>query len=312
MILEIPALLSELVPGLVDGARLSVACVRTTQPKFLVFTGDANRPACVVQFGLQRELERTQSILSVLHKALPDMVAAPLACAAWRGDLYVQIQAGLPGMPWFRLADRVRSAQAWKSLGQRALAALRQFQDAVRGVPEWTGTLRPGLELRRQALVCEGLGIGLSVRAREVIDAAAELLDDLGERPHFWQHGDYCLNNLLVSRSGLAIIDFEEFGGTSMPWHDEIGLTLSLNDLSPQGARPVVKAFESVPLPDHAGWPRPSDPDLFRGFVLYHLLWRINQAAGRPTRARARAALVEVLEQLAAEPKASRFARAGC
>ena len=312
MIFEIPALVSELVPGLFRESRVSIACVRTTQPKYLVFGADADRPACVVQFGPRDEMERTQRILSVLHAALPDMVAAPLACTAWRDDLYVQIQSGLPGMPWFRLGDRVRSARAWESLGQRAMAALRLFQDAVRGVPEWTGRLRPGAELRRQAAACAGHGLRLSTRAREGIDEAAEILDDLGERRHFWQHGDYCLNNLLISRSGLAIIDFDEFGGTLMPWHDEIGLSLSLNMLSPQGARPMAEALQSVPMPQHADWPRLSDPHVSRGFVLHHLLWRINQAAGRPTRARARASLVGALERFAAGRGALPPARVGC
>ncbi len=312
MILEIPDLVRKLVPGHLDASPVSVASVRTTRPKYLVFGRGADRPSCVVQFGPAEAMEREHHVLSLLHPVLPDLVAAPLACAAWHGDLWVQVQSGLPGLPWFRLADRVRSARAWSSLGRRALETLERFHEAVRGVPEWTGTVRPGPELRRQAMACQRNDTALSARARDCIDRAAEALDELGPRDHFWQHGDYCLNNVLVSRSGLAIVDFEEFGGTAMPWHDEIGLALSLNDLSPHGTLPLAKALTALPMPRYAGWPRPTDPKLFRGFVLHHLLWRMNQAADRPTRVRMRAALAQAIEQIAAVPAARQYTRAGC
>ncbi|HMB04977.1 MAG TPA: hypothetical protein VKP69_14710, partial [Isosphaeraceae bacterium] len=60
MILEIPGVVSELVPGLLDGGEVSVAYVRTTQPKYLVFGLDPSRPACVVQFGPGDEMERVR------------------------------------------------------------------------------------------------------------------------------------------------------------------------------------------------------------------------------------------------------------
>jgi len=310
VILEIADLVSELVPGLLDGGVVSVACVRTTRPKYLVFGVDGDRPICVVQFGPADAMEREHHALSRLHRVLPDLVARPLALSAWSGSLSVQVQSGLSGMPWFRLAGRIRSARAWGALGQRAGTALVRFHGAVHGVPEWTGTVQPGEELRRQAAACQSHGTRLSTRARDSIDAAVELLDDLGARQHFWQHGDYCLNNLLVSRSGLAIIDFEEFGGTSMPWHDEIGLALSLNDLSPRGSRPLAEALDAVLMREHAGWPAPADREVFRGFVLHHLLWRINQAAGRPTRAPMRVGLAKVIEQLVTGSVAARLAPA--
>jgi hypothetical protein len=311
VILDIPELLSELVPGLLDGGPVSVACVRATRPKYLVFGEDTDRPTCVVQFGPLEALEREHHVLSRLHPILPDLVAAPLALSAWSGSLFVQVQSGLPGSPWFRLADRVRSARAWKSLGLRALAALERLHEAVRVVPEWVGTIQPGEELRRQAAACRSNGPRLSAQVCNTIDAAVDLLDDLGARPHFWQHGDYCLNNLLVSRSRLAIIDFEEFGGTSMPWHDQIGLALSLDDLSPRGSWPLAAPLDTVAMPEYAGWPQPTDRDFFQGFVLHHLLWRINQAAGRPTRAPIQVALAKAVEQVTTGPAASRLVRVG-
>jgi hypothetical protein len=312
VIFEIPDLINELVPGLVDGCHVSVACVRTTRPKYLVFGAATDRPACVVQFGPTDAMEREHHVLTSLHPVVPELVAAPLACAVWRGAFSAQVQSGLPGVPWFRLTDRIRSAQAWGSLGQRAQTALACFHEAVRRVPEWNGTVQAGEELRRQTMLCELNGIHLSGQTHESIDATAELLDSLGRRRHFHQHGDYCINNLLVSRFGIAVIDFEEFGGTMMPWHDEIGLALSLNELSPQGARPLSEAVCAVPMPEYVEWPKPTESDVFRGFILHHLLWRINQCIDRPTRMPMRSSLARAVEQFAGERGNSRLTPARC
>ncbi len=45
--------------------------------------------------------------------------------------------------------------------------------------------------------------------------------------PAVWQHGDFSLNNLMVSPDSMAVIDFEEFGLTRMPLHDAFGLAFS-------------------------------------------------------------------------------------
>lgn len=297
MILHIPEILARLLPGLRDRGPLSIACVRTTRPKYLVFGARGDHPTCVAQFGPGDEMEWVHSVLTRLRRELPDLVARPLACAAWQGDTWVQIQSGLPGMPWFRLVEKTRSRREWASLGKRARAALERFHGAVRRVPSWSVPVHPGEQLRQQARSCVEHGIPLSGLAHEFIAEAGTHLDDLGERPHFWQHGDFCLNNLLVQPSELAIIDFEEFGATAMPYHDEIGLALSLNDFATGGRRLLPEDFGG--LPELAGWPAARDADYFLGFLLHHLLWRINQSVTRPTRARIREVLVATVEQLA-------------
>jgi hypothetical protein len=295
VILEIPGLVSELIPGHFDERTISVACVRTTQPKYLVFGPDAGRPTWVVQFGSRDELERIHGILSRLHRMLPDVVAEPLLCAPWRDGKYVQIQSGLAGMPWFRLAARFHSRDEWVPLRGRALETLASLHSAVREVPEWSGSIRPGEELRRQLAACQGQGVTFSPQVVDRVGISSERLDGLGEIPCHWQHGDYCLNNILISRSGLAIIDFEEFGQTSMPWHDQIGLALSVHDLGP-GVKNSELLREDLGscLRTGSGWPLA--PDHLPGFFLHHVLWRINQCRDRPTRARARAALVALVE----------------
>src|SRR5207237_1152587 len=125
-------------------------------------------------------------------------------------------------------------------------------------------------ELRAQAALCTKRGVPFSARARDCLNASAECLEGLGEVPGFWQHGDFCLNNLLVSPSALAIIDFDEFGYTLMPLHDQIGLALSLHDLAPRGVLPLPLDGEITSSPGAGPVERSHLPGLF----LHHLLWR--------------------------------------
>jgi aminoglycoside phosphotransferase len=302
MILEVPEIVSRLLPGLFRDDPVSVACVWTTQPKYLVFGADRDRPVCVVQVGPRAETERVQAILTRLHALIPDVVAEPLACVPVAGNECVLVQSGLPGVPWFRLSNLLRSPVEWVRMGERALVTLERLHAAVREVPEWTGSTHPGKELRRQAATCRGQSVAFTPRADDYIDAAAERLDGLGEVPCHWQHGDYCLNNLLVSRSGVAVIDLDEFGLTSVPLHDRMGLALSVSDLAPGGPAPLrLRENLAACSRTGAGWLDPGEH--LPGLFLHHLLWRINRCHGRPTRARTRGHLVSVVDELAASPR---------
>jgi|GEM_PF-5045572 len=303
MIVDIPELVSRLMPGLLGNAPVSVASVWTAQPKYLVFGDDHERPACVIQVGPRLDLERLHSVLTRLHGLLPDVVAEPLFCgpAPWGGCDYVQIQTGLQATPWFRLTSLHRSSSGWARLRERALATLLRFHIAVSDVPDWFDWIHPGDELRRESTLCVAHGTSFSSRAEDCIASSADRLDRLGSIRSHWQHGDYCLNNLIISRSGIGIFDLDEFGLTCMPLHDQIGLAHSVTDLAPGGSEPgaLQTNLEAClqALPD---W---IDPSMHcGGFYLHHLLWRINRCHGKPTRERTRHFLESTLESFASSP----------
>jgi hypothetical protein len=299
VILEIPALVAELLPGLLQKGPVSVACVRTTRAKFLVFDSDSARPACVVQFGPGDELRRLHHILSRLHGKLPDAVPESLVCRPWRGSDCVHVQAGAAGTPWFRLQDRVGTQREWDRLRERVCELLSRFHAAVREFPEWSCPVRPAKELRRQAAICRERGVDFSRRAGEWVDACAESLEELGEVNGLAQHGDFCLNNLLVSESGLALIDFDEFARTFVPLHDEMGLALSFQHLAPRGGQLLPPSEDLAAVLRKC---RPDNRDLVTslpGLLLHHLLWRINQTHDWPTRAGVRRSLVAMVEECA-------------
>lgn len=302
MILEIPAIVGEVAPGLLPGGAISVACVRTTRPQYLVFGADARRPLWVVQEGPSESLRRTHEVLIRLHRELPDLVAEPIACVPWRDGRSIQIQAGLPGDPWFRLADRLRSRAEWDRLRERAAEALDRLHSAVANVAGWTGPLRPSVELERVAALCEERGVRLSLRARGRVEAEARALRELGEIASHWQHGDYCVNNLLVTSTRVGIIDFEEFGATAMPLHDEIGLALSVHDFASRGEGISSAGEDLAYCVSRGGVGTSIEGRHVAGLLLHHLLWRINQSLDRPTRGRVRPMLIEAVERFSTSP----------
>lgn len=313
MILEIPTIVSELLPHRFPPGAAHVACVRTTRPKFLVFAASHIQPEYVVQFGPAEDSTRLHSILTRLHRRLPDIVPESLVCQPWRGQEFIHVQAGLPGVPWFRLRERIGGSGAWGRLRERVSQALASLHTAVRDCPEWSLRSRPAEELLQQAALCQDHGIRFSERAKHCVVGWVEELEALGELLCFAQHGDFCLNNLLISESRIAIIDFDEFGRTCMPLQDEIGLALSFHHFVPTAARLLppledIKAF----LPEFSL----AETDLSKwlpGLILHHLLWRINQAHGFPSREPARNSLIAMVEEFAATPEylAPRSARGG-
>src|SRR5919108_4905192 len=128
--LEVVPLVRQLLPGLLQRGRPSVACIRTTRPKYLVFDNDSTRPACVVDFGPADRLLRVDRILSELHHRVLGGVPRSLCCSPWRDRMYVHIQEGLPGTPWFRVADRPTTISHRRRLLGRAGTAMLALHPA--------------------------------------------------------------------------------------------------------------------------------------------------------------------------------------
>jgi aminoglycoside phosphotransferase len=294
MILEILELIRDLAPDLFDmQSELSAICIRTTQPKYLIFDKDPQKPTCIVQLGEKEDLERLHGILARLHSKTPELIARPLALSMHREDKYIHIQEGLPGWPWFRASEAYKTQKEWRRLALMTYKALSRFHEAVSTFSDWMRTISPGQELRKQAKICREGGTPLTKTTESRIVEASEALDDLGEMECVWQHGDFCLNNVLISGSRVSIIDFDEFGGTVMPLHDEIGLDLSLQDLASSknfgSLNEIIDSFKS-----YRG--RIIAAEHFSGLYLHYILWRINQCRDYPTRAQVKQALLAKLE----------------
>jgi hypothetical protein len=299
---SIVSLVEQLLPGLLQRGDASVACVCTTRPKYLVFNEQARQPACVVEFGPPERLLRVDGILSALHARFPDGVARPLCCTSWRNGTYVQIQEGLAGMPWFRLSDGLTSAAAWRAMIDRAAAAMLRLHAATRDVPEWSGRVLAGEELRRQAALCSRDGSPLSERVLRQVRLWSRELDAAGPMASCWQHGDFSLNNLVVSEKTVSVIDFDEFGGTLVPLHDAFGLALSV-PLSQSGSCPLSLADCIAQCVEPARQDEAVDAAHLPALLMHHLFWRINQCHGLERRAALRHILLGWVADLADAPE---------
>ncbi len=302
MMLDIVPLVNRLVPGLLRYARPSVACVCATRPKYLVFDGDATRPACVVEFGDEARLTRTDRILSTLRARMPPGgVPESLCCTSWQNSLFVHIQEGLAGVPWFRLSDSLATPAAWESLLARAVTVMLQLHAATREVPAWTGSVDVGAELARQTALCRRNGTPLGDDVLRRIRAWRHELDAAGPIRAWWQHGDFSLNNLLVSPDSVAVIDFDEFGGTLVPLHDGFGLALSL-PLSQDGRCPLSRARCISVCTERSLTDAALATEHLPGLLMHHLLWRINQCHGVDRRSPLRHILLGWARELADTP----------
>jgi hypothetical protein len=299
MVTDIPRLVRDLIPLTRSIERMSVACVHTTRPKYLVFASDPRRPAFVVQFGTGAQLERTHRALLHLHARLPDTVAESLVCAPFSASEHVHIQSGLPGLPWFRVADLCQDRADWISLVHRCLGVLNRLQTAVTESEQWTGSARLGRELRERL---KRSRVAIPASHADTIARWTEALDRMGDVPAAWQHGDFSVNNLLIEDRGIGVIDFDEFGDTLMPLHDEMGLALSF-PLSQHGACPLTigECLDMclAPAISRGGF----SPDAVRGLLLHHLLWRIEQCHDCPPRDGLRATLTRYVQDLLLTPE---------
>ncbi len=293
VILKVPEVLARLLPDSFAGRAVSVVRIHTTRPVYLAFLADAPWPACAVQFGSGDALPAMHDVLSSLHRLLPDNVPDSLACAPTGPDGWVLVQAGVRGTPWFRLRRSLGPVAEWLALRELARTTLERLHQAVQQRDDWHSTIDPGEELRRQVRQFGQDAWSPALFAR--LDAAIEKLPALPRARYSWQHGDYCLNNLVVLGQTTGVIDFEEFGQTAVPLHDEFSLALSFADF-----------MEGVPA--RRRWPsrcatavepalraNPHWAPCCAGLFLHHLLWRMNQCRDRPTRAGIRDRLAGLL-----------------
>jgi hypothetical protein len=294
MILQVASLVRELFPERFAGEPISVACVRATTEKYLVFGRDAASPAAVVQFGHRAELERLHHVLRCLHARVPHLVPDSLACMPIEPERWIHVQTGAPGRPWFQLARACRTPRDWSRLLERSAAALTELHRATSEIPGWVEVVKPADALDDVLRQVRLLGVTVPADLPARASAAASRLDGWSLTAP-WQHGDFSLNNLLVSDTGVTIIDFEEFGWTAMPLHDQFGLALWVPLAHPQGGARLAEEAWRVVVESHP-FVRSVDPGRLDALLLHHVLWRIVEATRRPGRSVLRERLLEMLQ----------------
>ncbi len=101
----------------------------------------------------------------------------------------------------------------------------------------------------------------------------------------------------------MRIVDFEELGSTTMPLHDQLGLALSVYELSHESGALLGSPRDDIDLctrdaREQASFALPVLP----GLLWHHLLYRIDQCMDRPRRIRRLESLLNIARWFARAP----------
>jgi aminoglycoside phosphotransferase (APT) family kinase protein len=269
MMLAVKALL----PTVVDcrDEPLGVIRIETTNPVYLVFGADVQQPRWVVRFAPEDRVTRSEELLQALQSAASDLVPHALGSCPAGAQQFMQVQSGLPGHPWFRLRHRLTTVAQWNDLRKSARTALARLHAAIRTNDSWLKEFDVSAELRSSWEAARGYGLDnpqIDAAVQRALDASA------GRRiPSFAQHGDFCINNLLIDGDTARVLDFEEFGLTFAPLHDEFSLALSFDEMAPATASQSLSDQVAFVL-DRPEIAEAALSELAMPLWLNHLLWR--------------------------------------
>ena len=301
MILELQELIQRLLPTRPVQGRLSFVAVHHGKLVFLAFRQGAREPEFVVTVSSEKEVRRLHDVLTRLYQTIPRLTAQSLAIGRLSDGRFVQIQSAFPGLPWVSLAGSLHRDDR-RRVYARALDVLRALHAAIDAIPAWHTQISPSAELRRQLDLCTQYDVSLSAGALRFAESCIQHLAELGEIFCHWQHGDFCANNLMVAGPDVRIFDFDEFGLTAMPLHDQFGLALSVHELSPADGTGRPLAEEVRTCTAAALGRRPALAGYVRGLLVHHLLWHVNLCHDHPGRAERMKAVLKQLEAFAAAP----------
>jgi hypothetical protein len=162
----------------------------------------------------------------------------------------------------------------------RSLNTLKDFEQRIKKVEHWTKSI-DAVEIFNQQFEQSH---GIRKFKPSIVSACSELVGSLPQEyvvKGSWQHGDYCINNLIFADDKTYVIDFEEFGDTLMPLQDIFSLALSFY------IQREIQTLDLLAL-DLAYCLRNTDKNLkplLSLLFIYHLLFRLGAWGSNPNRA---------------------------
>jgi len=252
-------------------AKQDLLCITTSNAVFLSFS-IATVPDYVVHHAKSGDFELRQE----LHQVLTALVSTPITKIR-KGEQEYFVESGLPGKPWFQLLNDKTISMG--NIKQRALSTLNDFTYQVAKSSDWSDSIDVVAEFTRQFEQTH------KIRHfdKTIVYACSKLIDSLPKNSVLqgsWQHGDYCINNLLFAEKQTYIIDFEEFGDTLMPLQDIFSLALSLH---------IQREIQSLALLDEdlKYCLKNIDQKLIKFMPMlfvYHLIFRLGEWGENPNR----------------------------
>lgn len=300
--LEIESLVHSMSDELPTTESISIACISTTNPVYLVFSGQSDTPCFVVRPANSKNSRVNHELSLRLHQVNGALVPETVGLYDHNGTIY-SVQRGAGGTPWFQLPRTVATPEQWVTMRTRAIEALSQFHDGVASVPDWTKRISLGDELRSAYQVFLDTGNESPLPFTAFADSMADQLDTLGAWEGICQHGDFSLNNLLFEENKISVIDLEDFGITAMPLYDEFTLALSLHTLALDRVKSSL-AIELAACTQSMKYRHSFNQKTIQALFLFHLLLRLGAWSSADKRQPYRQKLLHLLEQYVDKPDA--------
>ncbi len=276
---------------------LSFVNLCTTNPLYLVFYQNGEYPELVIRKADSAMVIQAHHVNEQLYKIVGDLVAKPVTITTFSHHK-VTVVKGLAGKPWFQISQSYDNQEQWNNIRNRALQALQRLQQGIKSVPQWRTEYHLGNELRKCYENSLASGAVFSPNVTTQVNILIEQLSEFTHIPAFSQHGDYCLNNLMIHEKDINIIDFDDFGMTSMPLHDEFSLAFSMFSCAPRKIKTSLKNEINQTLKVVLKKTEITK-EMVPGLLMYHLLLRLGEWSAGERRKPFRDWLITVVEQYA-------------
>ncbi|WP_100640495.1 phosphotransferase [Marinobacter salexigens] len=272
----------------------SIACISTTRPIYMVFGDESDHPAYVIRKLNDDHDVHSQQVHNRLYQLAGNQVPEPVGVYEYAGAKY-DVQRGVSGAPWFQIKSKVRTAKARTHLEKNLWNSLTDFHSAIgTDAAHKSNNLQPHDELLQAYALYLDTEHTVDDKLGKLVGLAVSELSEIPSCPSIPQHGDFCLNNLIIDTSHITVIDFEDFEITAMPLYDYFTLALSLPSCSedPSQAIHVLNEPQIVTTAQSLG----IASNTIRWHFLHHILLRLGPWSTGEKRAGYREWLKKILE----------------
>ncbi|WP_298447396.1 aminoglycoside phosphotransferase family protein [uncultured Marinobacter sp.] len=277
----------------------SVACISTTRPIYLVFGDSSDYPIYVIRELNDEQDLYTHQVHNHLYQLVGNQVPKIVGIYEYEGGKY-SVQRGVKGLPWFQIKSKFRTEEARIRLENRLWNSLNEFHNALATSTSFTSLsanetkkLQPHKELLHAYEEYKSVECSENDALDKLVKFAVKDLLEMPTCMGIPQHGDFCLNNLIIDTAHVTVIDFEDFAITTMPMYDHFTLALSLPSCpeDPSVAVNILNGSKIICGAKKIG----IDSDCIRWHFLHHILLRLGPWSAGPKRAVHRAWLKNIL-----------------
>ena len=259
----------------------SVLCIDSSKDIYLIF--DEYTYPCYALYAIEKDkIQHVVATRQLLSSLLNNVVSKSIGVIEHNNRSFF-IEEGLAGQPWFQLKGS--AGFNWNDVKSTAVSTLFNFHEVVRNEISWQKKLNIGDVFIEQYL--QTLNMQNEYRLTEKVSKLVhELHSELKKHPKmvcYFQHGDFCINNLLFNEGMAHIIDWDEFGEVSMPLQDEFSLALSFYNLDNNFNIEQLHVELKICI-TKSEWLKSLTKESVVALFLFHLLYRLGLWGSNPNR----------------------------